>query len=182
MLLLIIVIVIIALAIRAIVSIIARFFSEVNTFFHKISKSYPHPIVVMVEKLGLYSQALALYQKTSLCKVLMLRYSKTLMLRPQRANFFRLMLTPYVSPNRLCFPCARAIGLWFSQSAFPLCLRHAFAFGELLPLLYQTFSRLSTTSPKIAFSAFERASSSRVFSCFIGAVFSFFAWAFIKSQ
>lgn len=148
----------------------------------KYQKVIHSPIVIMVEKLGLYSQALALYQKTSLCKALMLRYSKTLMLRPQRANFFRLMLTPYVSPNRLCLPYARAIGLWFSQSAFPLCLRHAFAFGELLPLLYQAFSGSSTTSPKIAFSAFERASSSRVFSCFIGVVFSFFAWFFIKSQ
>lgn len=153
-----------------------------DLFFTKYKKVFHRSIVIMVEELGLYSQALALYQKTSLCKALMLRYSKTLMFRPQRANFFRLMLTPYVSPNRLCLPYARAIGLWFSQSAFPLCLRHAFAFGELLPLLYQAFSGLSTTSPKIAFSAFERASSSRVFSCFIGVVFSFFAWFFIKSQ
>lgn len=113
--------------------IIARFFSKVNTFLKKYQKVIHSPIVVMVEKLGLYSQALELYQKTSLCKALMLRYSKTLMFRPQRANFFRLMLTPYVVRTRLCFPLCQGYRLGVRQSAFPLCQRPTHAFQTLYP-------------------------------------------------
>lgn len=64
----------------------------------------------MVEELGLYSQALAVYQKTSLCKPLCLGILKPLCLDLSELIFSGLYY-PYVSPNRLCFPYARAIGL-----------------------------------------------------------------------
>lgn len=58
----------------------------------------------MVEKLGLYSQALALYQKTSLCKALVLRYSKPLCLDLSELIFSGCAYTPYVVRTRLCLP------------------------------------------------------------------------------
>lgn len=107
-----------------------------------------------------------------------------MLVRPQRAYAYQGCRAIPLMYHLLAYAYLMLVGyrLIVRQSAFPLCLGVAYAFDELLPLLYQGLLGLSTTSPKIAFSAFAKASSSRVVSCFIGVDFSFFACVLSKSQ
>lgn len=139
------------------------------------------PIVVMVEKLGLYSQALALYQKTSLCKALVLRYSKPLCLDLSELIFSGYAY-PLCSPYSLMFTSVLGLSALRSLVCISLMQEVNTRFPNVVPLLYQGLVSLSTISPKIADSDFERASSSRLCSRLTGVIFSFFAWDFIRSQ
>lgn len=103
--------------------LVPRGLASVIFFLKKYQKVIHSPIVVMVEKLGLYSQALAPYQKTSLCKALVLRYSKPLCLDLSELIFSGFCLYPLCSPYSLMLTSVLGLSALRSLVCISLMLR-----------------------------------------------------------